>query len=78
MAAKLTIDVRPLAPPDRHRVVVETYTRLSPGETFVLLNDHDLRPFYHQMDAEHTGEFTWRYLEQGPKTWRVKIGRAGN
>ncbi|MHB1250237.1 MAG: DUF2249 domain-containing protein [Polaromonas sp.] len=39
------------------------------------MNDHDPKPLYYQFDAEHPGEFTWDYLESGPETWRVRIGK---
>jgi len=69
------LDVRTLIPRDRHRQIFETYTKLEPGESFVLVNDHDPRPLYYQFDAEYEGEFSWSYLEEGPTTWRVEIGR---
>jgi uncharacterized protein (DUF2249 family) len=43
---------------------------------FVLVNDHDSKPLYYQFAAEHEGQFSWGYLEQGPEVWRVRIGRA--
>ncbi len=69
------LDVRTLIPRDRHRQIFETYATLEPGESFVLVNDHDPLPLYYQFDAEHEGEFSWSYLEEGPTTWRVEIGR---
>jgi uncharacterized protein (DUF2249 family) len=45
------------------------------GQGFVLVNDHDPKPLYYQFQAERTGEFTWEYQEEGPETWRVRIGR---
>ena len=74
MAQKL--DVRQLIPMERHRIIFETYDRLKSGEAFELINDHDPKPLYYQFDAEHKGEFSWKYLEQGPVTWRVEIGRT--
>ena len=71
-----TLDVRKLIPMDRHRLIFETYGKLKPGESFVLVNDHDPKPLYYQFEAEHTGEFSWNYLEQGPATWQVQIGRT--
>lgn len=73
MAAKL--DVRQLIPMERHRLIFETYGKLKPGEAFELVNDHDPKPLYYQFDAEHKNQFSWKYLEQGPQTWRVEIGR---
>jgi len=76
MAAEDTIlDVRTEPPARRHQLIFESYGSCSPGEGFVLVNDHDPKPLYYQFAAEHEGEFTWDYLEEGPETWRVRIGR---
>ncbi len=68
------IDVRPMPPFQRHGTIFQTYHGLKDGETFELVNDHDPKPLYYQFDAEHKGQFTWEYLEQGP-VWRVRIGK---
>lgn len=68
------LDVRSLVPGERHQSIFATYDHLTAGDKFVLVNDHDPRPLYYQFEAEHRGEFSWRYLEQGPQIWRVEIG----
>ena len=70
------LDVRRLIPMERHRQIFDTYEKLKPGESFVLVNDHDPKPLYYQFEAEHTGQFTWNYLQQGPQVWQVEIGRT--
>ncbi|HEU4849079.1 MAG TPA: DUF2249 domain-containing protein [Terrimesophilobacter sp.] len=40
------------------------------------LRHADPKPLYYQFEAEHTGEFSWDHLEQGPDVWRVRIGRV--
>ena len=69
------LDVRRLIPMERHKRIFDTYERLQPGESFVLINDHDPKPLYYQFEAEHTGQFSWNYLQQGPTVWQVEIGR---
>jgi uncharacterized protein (DUF2249 family) len=71
------LDVRAEVPARRHQLIFETYGALAPGESFELVNDHDPKPLYYQLAAEHTGEFDWTPLEGGPETWRVRIGRIG-
>ena len=73
-----TIDVREIAPPQRHPLIFQTYQAVAPGEAFELVNDHDPKPLYYQFEAEHAGEFTWEYLEEGPQRWRVQIGKAAD
>jgi uncharacterized protein (DUF2249 family) len=74
--AEADLDVRALAPAKRHETIFSTYDGLSSGGAFVLVNDHDPKPLYYQFEAEHAGEFSWDYLESGPRTWRVRIGRV--
>lgn len=70
------LDVRQLAPAQRHSTIFNTWFELASGEAFILVNDHDPKPLYYQFDAEHPGEYTWEYLENGPEVWRVKVGKA--
>ena len=72
-----TLDVRSIIPRERHPLIFKTFDALAPGETLVLVNDHDPKPLYYQFKAESTAEFTWEYLEQGPEVWRVAIGKSG-
>ena len=69
------LDVRTQPPARRHELIFDTYDNLAPGEGFVLVNDHDPKPLYYQLAAEHPDQFSWDYLEEGPEAWRVRIGR---
>jgi uncharacterized protein (DUF2249 family) len=69
------IDVRTLVPMQRHQKIFELVDELAPGGKFVLVNDHDPKPLYYQLEAEHPQQFSWTYLERGPEVWRVEIGR---
>jgi uncharacterized protein (DUF2249 family) len=71
------VDVRAVAPAQRHPLIFGTFEDLAAGQSFILVNDHDPKPLYYQFQAERTGQFTWEYLEQGPEAWRVRIGKAG-
>lgn len=70
------LDVRELVPAQRHSTIFNTWNALGGGAAFVLVNDHDPKPLYYQFAAEHEGEFTWDYLENGPEVWRVRIGKT--
>lgn len=70
------LDVREMAPRERHPTIFDTFEALKPGAAFVLVNDHDPKPLRYQFEAERPGRFTWRYLEEGPEVWRVQIGRS--
>lgn len=71
------LDVREMIPRERHPRIFNAFDSLQPGEGFTLVNDHDPLPLYYQFSAERQGAFTWDYLESGPETWRVRIGRPG-
>ncbi|MDE3083303.1 MAG: DUF2249 domain-containing protein [Acidobacteriota bacterium] len=70
------LDVRSLAPTQRHEAIFAAFFGLAPGEGYVLVNDHDPKPLYYQFEAEHAGEFTWRAIESGPSVWRVAIAKT--
>jgi uncharacterized protein (DUF2249 family) len=74
--SEATIDVRTIHPSERHPLIFDTFEKLSPGEHFILVNDHDPKPLYYQFKFEREGQFSWDYLEQGPRVWRVQIGKA--
>ncbi|HRP18143.1 MAG TPA: DUF2249 domain-containing protein [Ginsengibacter sp.] len=74
-SAQNEIDVRQLIPIKRHEKIFQLVDALAPGASFVLVNDHDPKPLYYQLQAEHPNQFSWTYVEQGPSVWRVKIGR---
>lgn len=70
------IDVRTIAPRDRHPLIFSTFAQLPAGSAMELVNDHDPRPLYLAFNTQLAGQFAWNYLEQGPETWRVAITRV--
>jgi uncharacterized protein (DUF2249 family) len=72
---RTTLDVREMAPRERHPTILATFDALASGEAMELINDHDPKPLRYQFEAEKPETFTWDYLEQGPEAWRVRIGR---
>jgi uncharacterized protein (DUF2249 family) len=59
----------------RHQKIFELVAQLTPGASFILVNDHDPKPLYYQLEAENPGQFSWTYVEQGPVVWQVEIGK---
>lgn len=70
------LDVRPLIPLERHPKIFRTFDALAPGEAFELVNDHNPKPLYAQLQAARSGQLSWEYLEEGPEVWRVRIGKV--
>lgn len=77
MAQKNMIDVREIAPRERHPLIFQTFDDLATGEAFELVNDHDPKPLYYQLMAERPGQLGWEYLEEGPEVWRVRLSKTG-
>jgi uncharacterized protein (DUF2249 family) len=72
----MQLDVRVIPPREKHPTIFRTFDALEPGESFVLINDHDPFPLRYQFEAERNGRFGWEYLEQGPAVWRVEISKG--
>ncbi|SDH96297.1 DUF2249 domain-containing protein [Propionivibrio dicarboxylicus] len=72
---KTTVDVRSIAPRERHPLIFGTFDALQPGEALLLVNDHDPKPLFYQFQAELAGTFSWDYIEKGPDVWQVAIGK---
>lgn len=70
------LDVRSLAPAQRHQSIFASYHALAAGTGFILVNDHDPKPLRYQFEAEHADEFAWDSIEAGPQVWRVRIAKV--
>jgi len=71
----IQLDVRVIPPREKHPTIFHAFDALEPGESFILVNDHDPFPLRFQFEAERSGTFGWEYLEAGPTVWRVEISR---
>jgi uncharacterized protein (DUF2249 family) len=71
--ALATIDVRDLKPQRRHEALLEIFDELEAGEGFVLVNDHDPKPLYHELRSMHGDVLEWEYASRGSGEWRVEI-----
>jgi uncharacterized protein (DUF2249 family) len=71
-----TLDLRQIAPPQRHPLIFNSFEALLPGQTMELINDHDPQPLNDQFQMRSPGLFSWSYLEKGPQVWRVQIGKS--
>lgn len=68
-----TLDLRSVAPQDRHSLVFITFKGLPPGAALQVINDHNPLPLRGQFDSGLFGSFRWTALESGPQQWRVEI-----
>jgi DUF438 domain-containing protein len=70
------LDLRNISPSERHIKIFETWNNLNEGEALRIINDHDPKPLYYQLEVEHKGQFEWEYEQSGPKEWIVKIKKV--
>ncbi|QRM27661.1 DUF2249 domain-containing protein [Microvirga sp. VF16] len=73
--SETVIDVRQITPRMRHPLIFSTFDQLQPGESFLLVNDHDPRPLLYQFGVHYPGKFDWDYIVNGPELWQVRISR---
>ncbi|WP_225336535.1 DUF2249 domain-containing protein [Halomicrobium urmianum] len=72
-----SIDVRDLKPQRRHEALLSAFDQLEPDEGFVLVNDHDPKPLYHELRSMHGEVIHWEYRSRGGDGWRVEVGKTG-
>jgi uncharacterized protein (DUF2249 family) len=76
VTTQIRLDVRPVEPKDRYERIMGAYETLAIGETLELVVDHDPQCMYYTLRATRGDDaFTFDYLENGPDTWRVLLGR---
>jgi uncharacterized protein (DUF2249 family) len=46
------IDVRDLPPKERHPKIMDAFEELDSGEELTLVNDHDPKPLFYELQAE--------------------------
>jgi len=71
--ALATVDVRDLTPQRRHEALLDIFDELAADEGFVLVNDHDPKPLYHELRSMHGDVVEWEYASRDPGEWRVEV-----
>lgn len=72
------LDVRELRKPDKHPAIFARFDALAAGESFVLVNNHYPRHLRDEFEVEHPGGYGWEVVEDGPRVWRVRIGKLAS
>ncbi|WP_255198743.1 DUF2249 domain-containing protein [Halorarius litoreus] len=49
---EMELDLRDVPPADRHPLIHERFADLDSGEALTLVNDHDPKPLFYEMQAE--------------------------
>ena len=69
------LNVTLIEPKLKHPTIFVRFDELNPGESLIIYNDHDPKPLYYQLLGERGNIYTWEYLQEGPKLWRIKISK---
>ena len=77
VAPATTIDLRPIAPRERHALILAQFDALQPGQALELVNDHDPQALRVQFEDRAFGQYDWSHVETGPASWRVRIAKIG-
>lgn len=64
-----------LDPAVKFQTIMATFDNLKEGEGFILKNDHDPKPLYYHLSAQHGDTFTWDYLQEGPHEFKIRIAK---
>jgi uncharacterized protein (DUF2249 family) len=70
------VDVRTMQPRDRHPRIFAVFDGLGAGQSMLLLNDHDPKPLFYQLQAERPGKAVWEPQEEGPERWAIRITKV--
>jgi uncharacterized protein (DUF2249 family) len=70
------LDVTGVPPRDRFETIMSAYDALPVSGRLELVVDHDPRCMYYTLRATRgDAAFTFEYLEDGPVTWRIRVGK---
>mgnify|MGYP002737717601 CR=1 FL=1 len=72
------VDVRAVAPAQRHPMVFEAYARLAVGESLTVINDHEPRGLREEFDREFAGAFSWDPVTPVEQEYRVRITKRAS
>lgn len=79
MATRINVlDVRSLPHGQKHPRVFQEFDRLSPGEAFVLVSDHEPRGLLAELAAKRSRAYEWNVIEMGPDVFRIEIERRAS
>lgn len=59
----------------RHQTILGAIEALGQGEAVRLRVDHEPKPLYYMLQAEHPGQVSWEPEESGPSEWVVVVRR---
>lgn len=71
----LILNIPAIEPQQKHAMIFNVFESSKAEEGFIIHNNHDPKPVYHQLIATYGEIFSWDYLQQGPEWWDIRIVR---
>jgi uncharacterized protein (DUF2249 family)/hemerythrin-like domain-containing protein len=72
-----TIDLRPLPPRARHDVVFSKIQSLKSGDAITVINDHNPKPLFYQIDALWPNGYSCAIAQLDDRTFTMEISKLG-
>lgn len=70
---EVRLDVRTLAPPQRHPKIFALFDALTPEGTLVLISDHEPRPLRAEFEHKRPDAHQWAQRHMGDGRWEVRV-----
>lgn len=67
--------VQGLSTCEQHRRLLDAFDVLGDHACLDLVDSQDPQHLFMQLAVARAGQFDWRYLDQGPQQWRVRLQR---
>jgi uncharacterized protein (DUF2249 family) len=77
VATATALDLREIAPRERHASAFSRFDALLPDPALQLLNNHEPQPLRKQFESRCLGQFTWTAVQAGPAVWRMQLTWMG-
>lgn len=74
------LDVRRLDGPEKHPTIHDMFDDLEPGQALTIVNDHEPKPLYYELQAERPDRFdaeNYRAYEAGDRVWVAVLPTRG-
>lgn len=72
------IDFFELPELSRQQTVLDAFRVLGSNEYVEVVSDHEPRELLERLHVLYDSSFSWRYVEFGPRRWRVKVGKTSD
>lgn len=72
-ACDADMDLRALAPRERHESIFKTFSGLAAGGSVELVGDHDFRSLIDELRTAWPGRLACDAVQRGPDVWRVRL-----